>query len=631
MIYGKTEGIRNSILNELEKIYDINVPKYSVCTEEIIQIISRVTAEIEKEVSVAISRKGKVINVAIGDSTSVEVPLIDINERKLSGVRVIHTHPNGICRLSALDASALLKLKLDAIVAIAIDEGEIKDASLGFCTVQNDILLCEEYPHLSIDQTLNFNVLDKINYVEEIIKTSDVEEDDTEKAILVGSDTEESLKELKELADACDIPVLDTVFQKRNKIDTAFYIGKGKVFEIANLRQESLKELKELADACDIPVLDTVFQKRNKIDTAFYIGKGKVFEIANLRQEKRANLIIFDDELSGSQVRNLESATGVKVIDRTTLILEIFARRAKTKEARIQVELAQLKYRSARLMGLGTVLSRTGGGIGTKGPGEKKLEIDRRKIREEILELQKELKKIRKTREVQRERRNKQNIPQVSLVGYTNAGKSTLRNTLCDIAQKELKKIRKTREVQRERRNKQNIPQVSLVGYTNAGKSTLRNTLCDIAAARDNQAKEKVFEANMLFATLDTTTRAITLPSNRAITLTDTVGFVQKLPHELVEAFKSTLEEVIYSDLLCHVVDASSDKCENQIEAVENVLEELGATDKPTLLVLNKIDLISEERLEELKDKYKEKYEIVCISAFEFKRNILFHIHNNKK
>lgn len=523
MIYGKTEGIRNSILNELEKIYDINVPKYSVCTEEIIQIISRVTAEIEKEVSVAISRKGKVINVAIGDSTSVEVPLIDINERKLSGVRVIHTHPNGICRLSALDASALLKLKLDAIVAIAIDEGEIKDASLGFCTVQNDVLLCEEYPHLSIDQTLNFNVLDKINYVEEIIKTSDVEEDDTEKAILVGSDTE-----------------------------------------------ESLKELKELADACDIPVLDTVFQKRNKVDTAFYIGKGKVFEIANLRQEKRANLIIFDDELSGSQVRNLESATGVKVIDRTTLILEIFARRAKTKEARIQVELAQLKYRSARLMGLGTVLSRTGGGIGTKGPGEKKLEIDRRKIREEILELQ-----------------------------------------------KELKKIRKTREVQRERRNKQNIPQVSLVGYTNAGKSTLRNTLCDIASARDNQAKEKVFEANMLFATLDTTTRAITLPRNRGITLTDTVGFVQKLPHELVEAFKSTLEEVIYSDLLCHVVDASSDKCENQIEAVENVLEELGATDKPTLLVLNKIDLISEERLEELKDKYKERYEIVCISAFE--------------
>lgn len=523
MIYGKVDGIKNSILNELEKVYDIVVPKDSICTEEIIQIISKVTTDIDREVSVAISRKGKVTNVAIGDSSSVEVPLIDIQEKKLSGTRVIHTHPNGICRLSALDASALLKLKLDSIVAIAVEEGKIKDASLGFCTVHNDMLLCEEYPHLSIDTVLNFKFIDKINYVEEIIKTSDVEEDNSEKAILVGSDT-----------------------------------------------QESLQELKELTEACDIPILDEVFQNRHKIDPAFYIGKGKVFEIANIRQEKRANLVIFDDELSGSQVRNLENATGAKVIDRTTLILEIFARRAKTKEARIQVELAQLKYRSARLTGLGTVMSRTGGGIGTRGPGEKKLEIDRRKIREDIFELQ-----------------------------------------------KELKKIRKTREVQREKRNKQNVPQVSLVGYTNAGKSTLRNTLCDLAAAKDIQTKQKVFEANMLFATLDTTTRAITLPSNTPITLTDTVGFVQKLPHELVEAFKSTLEEVIYSDLLCHVVDASSDQCELQIEAVENVLEELGARDKAELLLLNKMDLVSEERLQELKDKYKEKYKVIAISAVE--------------
>lgn len=523
MIYGKVDGIKNSILNELEKIYDIVVPKDTICTEEIIEIISKVTTDIDREVSVAISRKGKVTNVAIGDSSSVEVPLIDIEEKKLSGVRVIHTHPNGICRLSALDASALLKLKLDSIVAIAVEEGNIKDASLGFCTVQNDTLLCEEYPHLSIDTVLNFKFIDKINHIEDIIKISDVEEDNSEKAILVGSDTE-----------------------------------------------ESLQELKELAQACDIPILDEVFQNRHKIDPAFYIGKGKVFEIATIRQEKRANLIIFDDELSGSQVRNLENATGSKVIDRTTLILEIFARRAKTKEARIQVELAQLKYRTARLTGLGTVMSRTGGGIGTKGPGEKKLEIDRRKIREEIVELQ-----------------------------------------------KELKKIRKTREVQREKRNKQNIPQVSLVGYTNAGKSTLRNTLCDLAAAKDIQTKQKVFEANMLFATLDTTTRAITLPSNTPITLTDTVGFVQKLPHELVEAFKSTLEEVIYSDLLCHVVDASAEQCELQIEAVENVLDELGARDKAELLLLNKMDLTSEERIEELKEKYKDKYKVIAISAME--------------
>ncbi|WP_297517397.1 GTPase HflX [uncultured Clostridium sp.] len=520
MIYGKVEGIRNTVLDELEAIYDITVPKHSICAQEIVDIISKVTANIEREISVAITRKGKVISVAIGDSTSVEIPLIDINEKKLSGVRIIHTHPNGICRLSALDASALLKLKLDAIAAIAIDEGNIKDISIGLCAVQNDVLLCEEYPYLTVEQALGVNILDKINHIEELIKTSDAKEDDSEKAILVGTDS-----------------------------------------------QDSLVELKELAKACDVPVIEVVYQNRSKIDTAFYVGKGKAFEIARLRQELRANLIIFDDELSGSQVRNLENVTGVKVIDRTTLILEIFAKRAKSREAKIQVELAQLRYRSARLTGLGTVLSRTGGGIGTRGPGEKKLEIDRRKIREEVFELQKALKKIKKTREVQREKRNKQNIPQVSLVGYTNAGKSTLRNTICDIA------------------------------------------------AQDKMIKEKVFEADMLFATLDTTTRAVNLPSNRPITLTDTVGFVKKLPHELVEAFKSTLEEVIDSDVLCHVVDSSSDEVELQVEAVENVLAELGALEKTSILVLNKIDLISEERLEELKELYKAKYKIVAIST----------------
>ena len=283
-----------------------------------------------------------------------------------------------------------------------------------------------------------------------------------------------------------------------------------------------------LHSACDIPVLDTVYQSRSKIDPAFFIGKGKVLEIASLRQTKRANLIIFDDELSGSQVRNLENATGAKVIDRTTLILEIFARRAKSKESKIQVELAQLKYRKSRLQGLGTVLSRTGGGIGTRGPGEKKLETDRRHINETIYDLN-----------------------------------------------DELKKIKKNRDVQREKRNKESIPNISLVGYTNAGKSTLRNALCEMAAVKENKGKEKVFEADMLFATLDITTRAIVLKNKGLVTLTDTVGFVRKLPHDLVEAFKSTLEEVLYADLLCHVVDASSDVALEQMEAVEEVL---GAT-----------------------------------------------------
>lgn len=525
MIHGNTDGIRNSVLKELEELYKINVPKYSVCTEDMINIISRLSSQIEREISVGINRKGKVISVAIGDSSSVEIPLIDIHEKRLSGVRIIHTHPSGVSRLSALDISALMKLKLDTIMAIAVEEGKAKDASLGFCYVENEILISEEAPHLTIDQCLQINILDKINHVEEVIKTSNVEEDDSERAILVGCDT-----------------------------------------------RESLDELEELAKACDIPTLEKVFQNRSKIDASFHIGRGKVLEIANIRQLTRANLVIFDDELSGAQVKNLEANLGVKVIDRTTLILEIFSRRAKTREAKIQVELAQLKYRAARLMGLGTVMSRTGGGIGTRGPGEKKLEIDRRHIRERIYDLQAELKKIKKIRETQRERRSKDKTSQVSLVGYTNAGKSTLRNTLC----------------------------------------------AESASTLATQAKDKVFEADMLFATLDTTTRAIKLPDNRDITLTDTVGFVSKLPHELVEAFKSTLEEVIYSDLLCHVVDASSDNAQEEIIAVEKVLGELKALESAKILVLNKIDKADEEKLNELEAKYSSIYnKVVKISARE--------------
>lgn len=522
MIYGNIEGIRKSILDELESIYLIRNLKEEVCDLEILNIISRVSSFIEREVSVGINRKGTVTSVAIGDSTSVEVPLIDIEEKRLSGIRVIHTHPNGYCNLSALDLTALLKLKLDAIISVAIVDGKIIDFSLGMLTLYNNRLEFEEKKNLSLEEITSIHILDRIRFVENLIKINDVIEDTQEKAILVGSDT-----------------------------------------------KESLEELKELAEACDVPVLKTVFQSRNKIDAAFFIGRGKVLEIASMRQVERANVVIFDDELSGSQVRNLEAAIGAKVIDRTTLILEIFATRAKTKEAKIQVELAQLKYRLSRLQGLGTILSRTGGGIGTRGPGEKKLETDRRHIMETVYDLK-----------------------------------------------NELKKIKKTREVQREKRNKENIPKVSLVGYTNAGKSTLRNALCDLASKKDNQTKEKVFEADMLFATLDTTTRAITLKNKGVITLTDTVGFVRKLPHDLVEAFKSTLEEVIFSDLLCHVIDTSSDTAAEQYIAVNEVLNELGAADKEIILVLNKIDKATEEQIANIKEAIGDK-EVIEISAKE--------------
>ncbi|NFT91376.1 GTPase HflX [Clostridium botulinum] len=529
MIEGNIDGIRNSILSELEKIHSIRTSKDEICNLEILNIITKVSANIEREVSVAINRKGNVTSVAIGDSTSVEVPLIDISEKRLSGVRVIHTHPNGYCNLSALDVTALLKLKLDAIVSVAItEEGEIRDFSLGLLRLYNNKLEYDENMNLSLEEITSINILDKIKFIENLIKVNDVIEETGEKAILVGSDT-----------------------------------------------KESLEELEELTKACNIPVLQTVFQSRNKIDPSFFIGRGKVLEIASIRQIERANVIIFDDELTGSQVRNLEAALGAKVIDRTTLILEIFATRAKSKEAKIQVELAQLKYRLSRLQGLGTILSRTGGGIGTRGPGEKKLETDRRHIMETIYDLR-----------------------------------------------KELKRIKKTREVQREKRNKESIPKVSLAGYTNAGKSTLRNVLCDLSARKDTVGKEKVFEADMLFATLDTTTRALTLKNKGLITLTDTVGFVRKLPHDLVEAFKSTLEEVIFSDILCHVVDVSSETAIEQYKAVNEVLTELEAIDKETILVLNKIDKATEEQINNFiefieNDETNKDQVIIKISAKE--------------
>ncbi|HEY5562914.1 MAG TPA: GTPase HflX [Clostridiaceae bacterium] len=505
MIYGNIEGVKESLLNKLEELYKLETFKYTAASEDLINVLISVTSSIKREISVAVNRRGKIVSVAIGDSSTVDIPELDFKLRNLSGIRIIHTHPAGSSKLSVLDISALIKLKLDCIVAIGISDEKV-EYSFGFCSFFEDKLTYEILGPINREEFLGVDIFRKVEHIEEYLKNNKIIEDNSEKALIVGTDT-----------------------------------------------AESLEELRELAKACQIEVCDSVFQNRNKVDTAFYVGSGKVEEIAYICQSLRANLVIFDDELSGSQVRNLEDKLGIKVIDRTVLILDIFAKRARSKEAKIQVELAQLKYRLPRLTGLGTILSRTGGGIGTRGPGEKKLETDRRHIKERLYDLK-----------------------------------------------DELDKIRKTRETQRDKRNKEFIPKISIVGYTNAGKSTLRNKLCEIANPKNNPIKEKVFEADMLFATLDVTTRAIILPDNRLVTVTDTVGFVRKLPHDLVEAFKSTLEEVIYSDLLIHVIDASATTFLTQLEVVNNVLEELGAHDKPTILVLNKIDLLDKDNNEEL-------------------------------
>ncbi len=303
----------------------------------------------------------------------------------------------------------------------------------------------------------------------------------------------------------------------------------------------SMEELAGLAEAAYIEVLAAMVQNAEKINAATYIGSGKLTELKEAAANMGADMVIFNDELSGMQLRNIEEAVGVKVIDRTILILDIFAARAATREARLQVELAQLQYRMPRLTGFGRSLSRLGGGIGTRGPGEKQLETDRRHIRRRMEDIKAELAEVKADRVTQRARREKSGIPVVALVGYTNAGKSSIMNRLL---------------------------------------------------AETGREDKQVFEKDMLFATLDTAQRRIELDSRHSFILVDTVGFVGKLPHALVDAFKATLEEVANADLLLHVVDASQPEHEEQIAITEKVLTELGASGLPSILVYNKKDKV---------------------------------------
>ncbi|AYD20510.1 TPA: GTPase HflX [Clostridioides difficile] len=337
---------------------------------------------------------------------------------------------------------------------------------------------------------------------------------------------------------------LTTIVKKNDDIDT----------------NESMEELKELTKAAGAEVVGSLIQNKHSVDAAYYIGKGKVEEIRAYSDSLDATLVIFNDELSGAQIRNIENVVGRKVIDRTTLILDIFAQRALSKEGKLQVELAQLKYRLPRLYGMGGEMSRTGAGIGTRGPGEQKLEIDKRHILNKAADIRRELKEVKKNRETQRVKRLKSNIPIVALVGYTNAGKSTLLNEL-------------------------------------------------IKTHKDYEQEKEVFVKDMLFATLDVTLRKALLPNKKEFLVVDTVGFVSKLPHDLVEAFKATLEEVQYADLILHVIDATNISYELQKSTTEGVLKELGVNDKKHILVYNKVDKL------ELDIYPKSQEDIVYISA----------------
>lgn len=502
-INGAVEGLKKSIVKELESIYDQEVPPDRLWTEELINKMAAISSEINREIAIYIDRKGQIRDVCVGDFKTVD--LYEVEGRRsvnrLSGIRCIHTHLNGSGMLSVVDISTTKILRLDMLAAVGVMDQRPVEI---YVAVPSPVVIgdIDTFGPYDADKD-NFDaLLEYIAEADEFLKNqSEALDNEAERAILVGIKTSET-RDINGISEA-DI---------------------------------SMMELAELAQTAGAQVVSKIIQKRESLNAAYLIGKGKLEEIRLMVQALGADLVIFDEEIQPSQQRNIEEELGIKVIDRTGLILDIFAQRARSREGKIQVELAQLEYNLPRLQGKGDILSRLGGGIGTRGPGETKLETDRRHIRRRIAYLKEQLEEIKKQRSILRVERKRNQLPVVSLVGYTNAGKSSLLNALCSA---------------------------------------------------------DVYAENKLFATLDTTTRRLVDEDNNVILITDTVGFIRKLPHNLLDAFKSTLEEVVYSDALIIVADASDPYVEDHIRIVDSILNELGAGQKPTVIAYNKIDKIN--------------------------------------
>lgn len=499
-VNGDLNNIKAGTIAELEALYELEIPSGQIITREAAEKMLALTEALGREVAIYVNRKGNVQRVSVGDDATVELP--DVKQRsniRLSGIRCIHTHPSSDTRLSGPDISSLKSMRFDCMVAMGRKNGKIY-ASMGYLsgdtTEEGDYIVhgTKEIPLKELNAIDLVQLVVMINHQlgKKQLKNTD---EQPEKAILAG-----------------------VFFNNRQYDWTA---------------EASLAELEGLAETAGAQVVAKIVQNKDKPDNAFFLGRGKVDEIAMLAQNTEADLLIIDDEISPSQQRNLELNTGLRVVDRTALILDIFAQRAQSAAGKLQVELAQLKYNLPRLGGQGLILSRLGGGIGTRGPGETKLEMDRRRIHSRIHELEEKIEKLKQQRQLHRKQRSHSKLASAALVGYTNAGKSTILNALSDA---------------------------------------------------------EVLAEDKLFATLDPTTRLVNLAENQQILLTDTVGFIQKLPHTLVSAFQATLEETTEADLLIHVVDASEPNYELQIKAVVNVLEEIGAKEKPAIFVFNKAD-----------------------------------------
>ena len=524
-IKGNIKGIRDSVIAELQKLYDMQSPQ--LVSQELAVKLADITEYINREISVYITRSGQIIEIAVGDNATVELPSFSGRRGagRLSGIRCIHTHPGGNPYLSGVDISALKNNKYDAMVAIGVVSPDFTKSELTFGLItgidSNENYTAECYGPYSIEDAENINFVNTVSTIERILDkqtgTASLQVM-SERAILIGMEW--------------------------GRNDSLWTVD------------DSLEELKQLADTAGATVIKKFIQKRPKPDPAFFIGRGKVQELALYAQQENIDLCIFDDELSPAQQRNIESVMGIRILDRTALILDIFAQRARTNEGKLQVELAQLQYTLPRIMGKGLMLSRLGGGIGTRGPGETKLEVDRRRIRDRIAFIKEQIEKVKAVRSLHRSKRKKNNVFEVSLVGYTNAGKSTLLNTL-----------------------------------TNSD----------------------IYAKDQLFATLDPTTRQLTLPNKQEIIITDTVGFIQRLPHQLIAAFRSTLEVVTEADLLVHVIDVSHELYKEQAAAVHEVLKEIGAETKPVITVYNKIDKLPPDS--KLADRLALEEDAVCISA----------------
>jgi len=504
-ISGDLSGIRASQIQELKNLSDFKTERSELIHPEILQELIRLTQLWNREIALYLSRSGTLLAAAVGRHATVTLP--PIKGRSVGKhLRCIHTHPNGNTKLSPLDHSALNSLLLESMTSVGVYEGKLTGIQIAFRIGESEPSIVNLSPQ-------NWH---KFDY-------------------------NESLSGLSQNTSG------------RPKTETAQ--GKERAFLIAledseQETNEDLNELRELARTAGVDVVGQLVQLRRHGQSRSYFGSGKLEELVHCIQETEANVLICDDELSPTQLRTLEMETGLKVLDRTGLILDIFAERAQSREGKLQVELAQLKHLLPFLTGQGQALSRLGAGVGSRGPGETKLELDRRRMRDRINQLEKELKLVLQHRDVQRRQRTRSGLPIIALVGYTNTGKTTF---------------------------------------------------LKIAMEQAGSRSDLPVGENKLFATLDPIVRSIRIDSSLEILLSDTVGFIRKLPTQLLRAFIATLEEVQQADVLIHVVDASHPQAPQHAETVREVLNQLGCADKPMITLLNKVDkVVVEDDLNQL-------------------------------